>query len=49
MQVYTLDPRAPDWSDEEFNVRKYSSPTNTYLHLEKVTSRLRDRLIERET
>ena len=38
LQVYTLDPRAPDWSDEEFSVSKFTSPTNTYIHLEKVTN-----------
>ena len=55
--MYTLDPRAPDWSDEEFNVRKFASPTNTYIHLEKVTNtqtarwaeeRVTERLRERE-
>ena len=56
--MYTLDPRAPDWSDEEFNVRKFASPTNTYIHLEKVTNtqtarraeeRVTERLRDRQT
>lgn len=38
IQIYTLDPRTPDWSQDEFESVKFKSPSNTYLQLEQAAN-----------